>query len=447
MVDATSGGSLHSKTSEEALQLIETMAANNFMSSNERSIGRKGIMELETLDAILAQNKLMSKQLTNLNKQFGQLQVGAIGSQLLVCDFCGGKHENGECEAGTSTQLFVEQVNYTGNPPRQQNNPFSNTYNPGWRSNPNFSWSNQRAQKNFNAPFQALVAQPPTQPKPSALEVALEKLSQSTTSFVQQTSSFMQEIRANFKNQEASIRNLESQVGQIAKQLAEKPPGTFPSNTEPNPKKHCKAITLRSGKTLEVQPRESKEEEIKSPQMEDKVDVEDLSFEISNKFQEQGKQQFSESSKGKKKVVDWDKTVELSPYAKVPFPQRLQQQNQDKQFSKFLEVFKKLQINIPFAEALEQMSLYAKFIKGLLSRKRKLKEDETVMLTEECSAIIQRKLPQKLKDPGNFHIPCTIGSLTIGRALCDLGASINLMPLSIIHKLKIKEVKSTMISL
>ena len=69
MVDAASRGSLHNKTQEEAFQLIETMAANNFMASNERSVETRGVIELETLDAILV--LLMSQQLATLNKQFG----------------------------------------------------------------------------------------------------------------------------------------------------------------------------------------------------------------------------------------------------------------------------------------------------------------------------------------------------------------------------------------
>ena len=258
----------------------------------------------------------------------------------------------------------------------------------------------------------------------------------------------MQETRANFKNQEASIRNLENQVGQIAKQLAEKPQGSFPSDTETNPKEHCKAITLRSGKTIKVQPKKNQEKEQETHGGKDEAEATTLS---SNELVDsQGEEKDSkELKRGKKKEkeLEENKTSELSPHAKIPYPQRLHKQKQEQQFSKFLDVFKKLQINIPFAEALEQMPLYAKFMKDLLSRKRKLQEDETVMLTEECSAIIQRKLPPKLKDPGSFHIPCTIGKLTIGRALCDLGASINLMPLSMMNKLEIKEVKSTMISL
>ena len=93
-----------------------------------------------------------------------------------------------------------------------------------------------------------------------------------------------------------------------------------------------------------------------------------------------------------------------------------------------MKVFKKLHINIPFDDALEQMPSYVKFIKDFLLKKRRPSDFETVNLTKECSAILQRKLPQKLKDPGNFTIPCTIGNIIFERALCDLGASINLMP-------------------
>ena len=76
-------------------------------------------------------------------------------------------------------------------------------------------------------------------------------------------------------------------------------------------------------------------------------------------------------------------------------------------------MFKKLHINIPFADALEQMPSYVKFMKDILSQKRRLADFETVNLTEECSAILQRKLPQKLKDPGSFttHAPLEMLSL------------------------------------
>ncbi|XP_016168505.1 uncharacterized protein LOC107611052 [Arachis ipaensis] len=138
----------------------------------------------------------------------------------------------------------------------------------------------------------------------------------------------------------------------------------------------------------------------------------------------------------------------VRPYEpRIPFPQRLKEHNKEKQYSKFLEVFRKLQINIPFIEALEQMLLYTKFIKELLCKKKTLRENETVVMTKEYSTIIQRNLPKKTKDPGNFQISCTIGNTLFEKALCNMGASINLMPLFIMKKLQIKEVKPTRIGL
>ena len=112
------------------------------------------------------------------------------------------------------------------------------------------------------------------------------------------------------------------------------------------------------------------------------------------------------------------------------------QHNLDKQFSKFLDVFKKLYINIPFADAIAQMPSYAKFLKEILKNKRKLEDFEIVRLNEECFTIL---LPLKLKDPRSFTIPCTIGSINFDKALYDLDASINLTPLSILQKLRLKE--------
>ncbi|XP_061355355.1 uncharacterized protein LOC133299874 [Gastrolobium bilobum] len=130
-----------------------------------------------------------------------------------------------------------------------------------------------------------------------------------------------------------------------------------------------------------------------------------------------------------------------------PFPQRLQKQRQDNQFRKFLDLLKQLHVNIPFVDALEQMPTYVKFMKKILSRKRRLEEFETVALTQESSQYLLSKIPPKLGDPGSFTIPCTIGDHYIGRALCDLGASINLMPLSVYKKLKVGEPNPTTVTL
>ena len=119
------------------------------------------------------------------------------------------------------------------------------------------------------------------------------------------------------------------------------------------------------------------------------------------------------------------------------------------QFSKSVSMFKKLHVDIPFSEVLEKMPQYAKFMKEILSKKRRLSEmDETVMMTEECNAIIQRKIQVKVKDPGSFTLLVEFeGKEGEVRALTDLGASINLMPLSMFERLGIGELKHTMISL
>ncbi len=84
-----------------------------------------------------------------------------------------------------------------------------------------------------------------------------------------------------------------------------------------------------------------------------------------------------------------------------------------------------------------------KFFKDILARKKRLVEFETVALTQECNHMLQSIIPQKLKDLGSFIIRCSIGTKYSGKALCDLGASINLMPLSIFKQLGVGEVRLT----
>ena len=104
-------------------------------------------------------------------------------------------------------------------------------------------------------------------------------------------------------------------------------------------------------------------------------------------------------------------------------------------------------MNISFVDALAQIPNYIKFMKEMMSNKKKLDACATMSLSKKFSAIIKRKLPEKLKDPGNFTIPYTIGQHTFGKALCDLGATINLMSLSIVKKLNLGKLTPTSLSL
>ncbi|XP_057719897.1 uncharacterized protein LOC130934335 [Arachis stenosperma] len=89
------------------------------------------------------------------------------------------------------------------------------------------------------------------------------------------------------------------------------------------------------------------------------------------------------------------------------------------------------------------MPAYIKYMKELLPRKSSLKGGQTIVMNKECSALIQPKLPTKRKDPGSFYIPCAIGETMFDKGLCDLGASINLIPLSLMKRLQINEIMPT----
>ena len=305
----------------------------------------------------------------------------------------------------------------------------------GWRNNQNqnnqnnqgYGWRNNQTNMPSNR-----ASEPPPKKKVD-LEQAFAQMLTSHSAFMNETKANMQQQETQLNNQAAQLRNLEVKMGQMANLLTERQPGSLPSNSEVNPRRdgneHVKAVMLRSGKELEAKGQSPVIEEVEiekviQPNQNDNTDQEQLN-----------EKQSAENS------------TETKASLPVPYPQRLRKHKLDKQFTKFMDVFKKLHINIPFADALEQMPSYVKFMKDILSQKRRLDDFETVNLTEECSAILQRKLPQKLKDPESFTILCTIGNAIFERALCDLGASINLMPLSIFKRLGLGEARPTTVTL
>ena len=93
------------------------------------------------------------------------------------------------------------------------------------------------------------------------------------------------------------------------------------------------------------------------------------------------------------------------------------------------------------------MPVYAKFFKDILSNRRKLEEVQTIALNTNVSALFRNQLPKKLDDPGKFTVPYTIGSVKFKSALCDLGASVSLMPETVFDKIGVGELKETRISL
>ncbi|XP_074265601.1 uncharacterized protein LOC141588042 [Silene latifolia] len=113
----------------------------------------------------------------------------------------------------------------------------------------------------------------------------------------------------------------------------------------------------------------------------------------------------------------------------------------DSQFVKFMEVIKNLQVTVLFTELITQIPSYTKCMKDILTKKMTFDKVETIAFTAEVSALLQNKSPPKLKDPGSFSIPCTIGNYQIDKALCDLGASVSVIPYSIYVKLNMGVLK------
>ncbi|XP_027368205.1 uncharacterized protein LOC113874181 [Abrus precatorius] len=132
---------------------------------------------------------------------------------------------------------------------------------------------------------------------------------------------------------------------------------------------------------------------------------------------------------------------------RLPYPLAPSKKDKERQFMRFMDICSKLQINLPFMEALEQMSQYAKFMKNLLAKKRWFRDEETIELEARCNAIIQKPLPGNSKDPRGFTIAISIGEISVSKALLDLGASMNLLPLSFLKQLGKIEVKPTRITL
>ncbi|XP_070002146.1 uncharacterized protein [Nicotiana sylvestris] len=222
--------------------------------------------------------------------------------------------------------------------------------------------------------------------------------------------------------QAATLRNLEHHVGQLARAQNTRPIGALPSDTDLNPKAQVNAVTLRNGRALEEVPKKKK-----------------------NIAHPEG-QLVPKPVEGNKKS---DKGPELVIKTRPPppFPQRLQKQKDDAKYNKFLDILSQLSVNLPLVEILQEVPKYARYLRDIVANKRRHAEFETVALTEECSARVQSKLPPKLKDHGCFTIPLSLGKQEVGRALCDLGASINLISSSLFKQLGLGVLRPTTITL
>ncbi|CAN6586204.1 unnamed protein product [Malus baccata var. baccata] len=243
--------------------------------------------------------------------------------------------------------------------------------------------------------------------------------------------------------QDRRVDNLEKQVGQIAEfmgQFCEQ--GKLPSSTVVNPKggfETAKAITLRSGKEVGTEPTPSKS----APKEDEKFQIEEEEQAKATARIEQSlphpPNASNPSTIGKKGSIPIISNV-IPP--DVPFPSRFLQAKNEEEEKDVLETFRKVHVNIPLLDAIKQIPKYAKFLKKLCTTRKRIREKEVVHVSENVSAVLQRKLPPKCKDPGSFTIPCVIGNTRFDHAMLDLGASINVMPYSVYASMNLGKLKN-----
>ena len=457
MVDNAAGGVFLDKGVEDAYAFLSNLAANHF--SNPRAAKKGGKLEVDAYSLLSSQLAALTQEIHSLKTSKPSTQpmsINALSSMAPmnnpVCEVCGIQgHYGNDCQynAQNPQNFQMEQANVFQQ--RQQYNPYSNTYNPGWKDHPNFSYRNNNAQ-NTNVPnhqqYQQSYQPPPQQQyrPPQGNPPGFQRPPQNYAPQANQAAQadnqgdmmkILLQMQTKMNQMEIHNKMLETQIAQMASSSSTRQQGSLPAQST-QPKENVNAIALRSGRTYDAPPMPTddvpteKEEENSEEDKVEKV-VEDT----------------NEDEAEESKQNDKEKTAVTPPpfVPKLPFPSRMNRTKVDQQFGKFMTLVKNLEVTVPFTDLISQVPSYAKFLKDILTKKRSFGEVETVAFTEECSAVLQNKSPPKLKDPGSFSIPCHLGALFIDKALCDLGASVSVMPLSVFQKLNMGELKCTQMTL
>ncbi|GJW77402.1 reverse transcriptase domain-containing protein [Tanacetum coccineum] len=335
------------------------------------------------------------------------------------------------------------------NQPNVQNN--QNRYQ---GTNSNFNQNrggnfNQNRQNNQNQVYQAPPYQPPTTqpqinqvlpyqpPTNSVLKTDFESYVKANDAILKNVQNQNQGLQNQMANVTSLLTSLCTKFDDLGNTNQASSSSSLPSNTIPNPRNEAKAITTRSGASYDGPPIpppvvEKESEVTKDTKLPSTEDIQPPPF-------------VQEQTKDKESVEEPSLAQKTKP--NLPYPSRLAKEKirekDDILSSKFMEIFRNLHFELSFADALIHMPKFAPMFKKMLNNKDKLIELTKTPLNENCSAVVLKKLPEKLGDPGRFLIPCDFSEFDSYLALADLGASINLMPLSIWKKLQLSGLTET----
>nr|GEY20283.1 reverse transcriptase domain-containing protein [Tanacetum cinerariifolium] len=278
------------------------------------------------------------------------------------------------------------------------------------------------------------------------LPIDFSSYKKSNESMIRNLQIQINELKGSFSKKEENLRrNLNNDMKSILGSFFDNQAstsGTLSSNTIPNSKGEMKAITTRSGVAYEGPsiPTNPSLKKVVEQETKETTDKEQTNF--------QGSTTHIQPPVAPIPEPDVPKTL---PNPNIPYPSRLNDQKlrekSTNQMEKFFQIFQDLHFDISFADALLLMPKFASMIKSLLENKDKLFELAKIQLNENCSAMLLKKLPEKLGDPSKFLIPSNFPGMDVCHALADLGTSINLMPLSIWKKLSLPVLTPTWMTL
>ncbi|GKA55206.1 reverse transcriptase domain-containing protein [Tanacetum coccineum] len=481
-LNSAAGGNLLERSTQDVLTIIENKSKvrnsrnKSVVSQVKSSDGNSSSSDIAKLThAVNQQTSAVTTAMTAILKQFQATPPPAsVKAVEEICVTCGGPHPYYQCLAADGNTFPEYRDNIQGYVAAAAGN--YNQGNAGYRPPgvvnqtrpPGFVQQNgQNNQNRFSQPQgynrgnnfnQNPTYQAPIQQNQSVPLNELEKFKKTNEANMKAMQAQINNVKNELRNEmQSSIQaSMSNQTNELKNMMASffqmntastSGTGSLPSNTVANPKGELKAITTRSGLVLDG-PTVPMPPPFINPEEDERVEetlTDPEHGEYTIKVPPPQVQKAKPPSQRNFMIHQRDPR-----YPHIPYPSRMNQEKQkekDKvQIHKFWQMFKQLHINISLADALILIPKYQKMLKSLLSNKEKLIELANTPLNENCSAVILKKLPEKLGDPGKFLIPCGFSELKC-KALADLGASINLMPLSVWKKLGLPELISTQISL
>ncbi|GJX61009.1 reverse transcriptase domain-containing protein [Tanacetum coccineum] len=465
-LDSAAGGNFLDKMPREGLAIIESKSKVRYSRSrpndsraitnapSSTSSPSNNSFEIQQMAALLEDK--MNIRMSRLEKAISEKNAttpATVKAVEEVCVTCGSNHNFNNCPLTRNDfPVFhdnIHQFQQTAavgnfvqrNPPNLANqmrppgfnqpNVQNNQGNQSRYQGNNFN-SNQNRRGNFN---QNCVSKMDFESYAKANDANMNNLQMKLDNFQRNQNDFQRVYNDSQKKQD-DFQNMMLSFMQNYHTNQASSSSSLPSNTIPNPRNEAKAITTRSGASYDGPPIppsvvEKESEVTKDTELPSTEDIQPPLV------QDLGKD---------KESIDEPSFVQKTKPS-LPYPSRLAKEKirekDDILASKFMEIFRNLHFELSFADALIHMPKFAPMFKKMLNNKDKLIELTKTPLNENCSAVVLKKLPEKLGDPGRFLIPCDFLEFDNCLALADLGASLNLMPLSIWKKLGLSGLNDT----